>query len=609
MLAGQDDATQKISVDLKIPPKNKKKSYKLTVEVTSELETGMKTERTTKPDIIVIFNPFSPTDNCYMENSADRDEYVLNDTGKIYFGQWYRIGGKDWLFGQFEEGILDIALKLLRKDSRAIKNPEKSLKKRASPAYCSRVLSAMVNCNDDDGIIWGNWSGDYADGKSPTSWSGSVQIMKQWNETNEAVKYGQCWVFSGVLTTALRALGIPARSITNYRSAHDTEYNMTIDKFIGEDGEETNFTSDSIWNFHVWNEGWFRRPDLPKGYDGWQAVDATPQEESSGIMQCGPAPVKAVQKGEIYIGTDTNFLFGEVNADVVWWSVDAGGEVTGMLKRDKRDVGKRISTKAVGSDEREDVTKYYKFEEDTPEERTAFERAYAHGRKADYHDKFVIKEEGAMQIDITTGGDTMNGKPISVKIVVNNTTKENRDVIVTTVMHTLLNNENRCAFIKRDKREVAIAAGQANEQDIVLAFGEYGHRLVDENVIRVTTTARVKQTNNLYVDTFDLQVDSPPGVLTIECADTFLRREYSEISFTITNPLPITLTDGVFTIVGSGVTNGKTVKANGPIGPGETFKSQPVEVYPYRSGRTYLYADFDATEFKNVKAAKAIRVE
>ena len=40
--------------------------------------------------------------------------------------------------------------------------------------------------------------------------------------------------------------------------------------------------SDSIWNFHVWNDVWMSRPDLPVGYGGWQAVDATPQESSDG---------------------------------------------------------------------------------------------------------------------------------------------------------------------------------------------------------------------------------------------------------------------------------------------------------------------------------------
>ena len=32
----------------------------------------------------------------------------------------------------------------------------------------------------------------------------------------------------------------------------------------------------------MWNESWFKRPDLPDGHDGWQAFDATPQESSHG---------------------------------------------------------------------------------------------------------------------------------------------------------------------------------------------------------------------------------------------------------------------------------------------------------------------------------------
>ena len=62
------------------------------------------------------------------------------------------------------------------------------------------------------------------------SWK--VKIIKQFMDTGEPVKYGQCWVFSGLLTTLMRSIGIPARSVTNFASAHDTENTMTIDKFI-----------------------------------------------------------------------------------------------------------------------------------------------------------------------------------------------------------------------------------------------------------------------------------------------------------------------------------------------------------------------------------------
>ena len=60
------------------------------------------------------------------------------------------------------------------------------------------------------------------------------------------------------------------------------------------DGEEKFFPKDSIygddsiWNFHVWNEVYMARPDLPAGYGGWQVIDATPQEASdSKNAQCG----------------------------------------------------------------------------------------------------------------------------------------------------------------------------------------------------------------------------------------------------------------------------------------------------------------------------------
>ena len=88
-----------------------------------------------------------------------------------------------------------------------------------------------------------------------------------------------------------RALGLPCRSVTNFVSAHDTNASLTIDKFFSEDGRELTskddpeFGADSIWNFHVWNDVWMSRPDLPKGYGGWQAIDSTPQE----LSQCKDA--------------------------------------------------------------------------------------------------------------------------------------------------------------------------------------------------------------------------------------------------------------------------------------------------------------------------------
>lgn len=68
-----------------------------------------------------------------------------------------------------------------------------------------------------------------------------------------------------------RALGIPSRVVSNLVSAHDANASLTVDKYYDSNMEELNFDpnnpagEDSIWNYHVWNDVWMARPDLPKG--------------------------------------------------------------------------------------------------------------------------------------------------------------------------------------------------------------------------------------------------------------------------------------------------------------------------------------------------------
>lgn len=67
-------------------------------------------------------------------------------------------------------------------------------------------------------------------------------------------------------------------------------------------------------NFHVWNDCWMARPDLPPGHGGWQAVDSTPQETSQGTFRCGPASLSAIRSGQVFLKHDTPFVFAEVSA-------------------------------------------------------------------------------------------------------------------------------------------------------------------------------------------------------------------------------------------------------------------------------------------------------
>ena len=84
--------------------------------------------------------------------------------------------------------------------------------------------------------------------------------------------------------------------------------------------------------------------------------------EHSGVFRCGPASVKAVKQGEVYLPYDTNFVFAEVNGDRVFWEVEENGQMK-VIRVDKKCIGKMISTKAAGSDKRDDITHEYKHPE------------------------------------------------------------------------------------------------------------------------------------------------------------------------------------------------------------------------------------------------------
>ena len=214
--------------------------YVLTVS--GRVENGDEFQASLRRKVVVLFNAWSQNDAVYMENAEHRDEYVRNSRGRVYAGSLY---GMPWNLGLYNETSLKAVLLLLRKASQL------SFEQRGSPVLVSREMSALVNVQDDMGVLVGNWSGDYEDGTAPSAWRGSENILKQYFLSGgQPVRYGQCWVFSGVLLSVLRVLGIPSRSVTNFSSAHDTNRNRTIDEYYNEDGKKISYLSsgsDSVW--------------------------------------------------------------------------------------------------------------------------------------------------------------------------------------------------------------------------------------------------------------------------------------------------------------------------------------------------------------------------
>nr|XP_033781568.1 protein-glutamine gamma-glutamyltransferase K [Geotrypetes seraphini] len=570
--------------------------YQLTVK-TESLGGPFVMQRDPKNDIYILFNPWCRLDDVFMDNEAWRSEYVMNETGRLYYGTEQQIGERSWNFGQFDRGVLDACLYVLDRGGMPYTG-------RCDPIAVCRVISAMVNSLDDNGVVAGNWSGEYNDGVSPTAWVGSVDILLRYHQTGTPVLYGQCWVFSGVTTTVLRCLGIPSRSITNFASAHDTDASLTLDVYFDENMnslEEMN--TDSIWNYHVWNDCWMTRPDLPSGYDGWQALDSTPQETSSGLFRCGPAPLTAIKSGHVYIKHDTPFCFAEVNCDKVYWQRQPGGNFKKVFVEEKA-VGHRISTKAVGSHAREDITHLYKYPEGSEAEREAVRTAAQYGSKPSKHAPNDDDDSQDVQVIIEAQDGVMMGCDINMQVTVQNRSSSQRCVsLVLRVAVMYYTGVCRDAF-KEDTCELVLAAGEAKNVGTLVKYSEYRNHLVDQGAMMLTVSGQVKETGQTLAKQCSFRLRTPNLTIRIIGEPVVGNQITAEISFT--NPLQVILCNVAFHVEGPGLQRPKVVRV-GDIGPQKSCTIRE-SFTPRRPGLRQFIACLESDKLNQVHGSIEVTV-
>ena len=221
-------------VELAVPVTTPVGVYNLTLSG----KTGERTfQAQLRRKVFVLFNAWSKNDSVYIDGDAERQEYVLKSDCRLFVGDF---SGMPWNLALYRPDSLRAVALLLSASSL-------KFQQFADPIHVSRDLSGLVN----EKVVEGKWDSTYTGGRSPTFWRGSGQILQQYYQSQGSpVKYGQCWVFSGVLLSTLRVLGIPSRSITNFNSAHDTNHNRTVDQYYNDKGEEVEYLNtgkDTVW--------------------------------------------------------------------------------------------------------------------------------------------------------------------------------------------------------------------------------------------------------------------------------------------------------------------------------------------------------------------------
>lgn len=581
--------------------------YTLSLQVSSQgnnftLKLGM---------FILLFNPWSQADSVFMNNQAEREEYVLQDAGAIFVGSTNRISMVGWNFGQFEGDILNICLSILDSSLNFRRDPATDVARRGDPKYVGRVLSAMVNSNDDNGVIAGNWSGNYTGGRDPRNWNGSVEILKDWKNSGfRPVRYGQCWVFAGTLNTVLRSFGIPSRVITNFNSAHDTDRNLSVDVYYDPMGNPLDKGSDSVWNFHVWNEAWFVRNDLGSTYNGWQVLDATPQERSQGVFQCGPASVTAVREGDVHLDFDMPFIFAEVNADRITWIYDARRNSQRQNSSETDTIGRYISTKAVGSYSRMDVTEKYKYPEGSRQERQVFDKALGKLKPSRTFGPTSATEverderEPSISGVFKVTGILAVGKEVNLALMLKNLTRDMKTVTVNMTAWTIVYNGTLVHEVWKDSITISLDPEEEVMQPLKITYAQYEKYLKADNMIRTTAVCQASDEAEVVVER-DIILDNP--TLTLELLDQAQVRKPVNVQMLFSNPLDEPVKNCVLMVEGSGLLLG-SLKIDVPtLRPKERSRVR-FEILPTRSGTKQLLADFSCNKFPAIKAMLSVDV-
>ncbi|XP_020761977.2 protein-glutamine gamma-glutamyltransferase 6 [Odocoileus virginianus] len=572
-------------------------------------------------EFILLFNPWCPEDDVFLDSEEERQEYVLNDSGIIFRGVEKRIRAQGWNFGQFEEDILKICLSILDRTPSYQDDPATDVSHRHDPIYITRAVSAMVNSNNDRGVVQGQWQGKYGGGTSPLHWRGSVAILHKWFKGRfKPVRYGQCWVFAGVLCTVLRCLGIATRVVSNFNSAHDTDRNLSVDKYVDSFGRTLeDLTEDSMWNFHVWNESWFARQDLGPSYNGWQVLDATPQEESEGVFRCGPASVTAIREGDVHLAHDGPFVFAEVNADyITWlWNEDESRE---RVYSDTKKIGRCISTKAVGSDSRVDITSLYKYPEGSRKERQVYSNAMkklfsveASGRRARvrrgggrglWRDDLL---EPATKPSITGKFKVLEppvlGHDLKLALCLTSLTSRAQRVQVNLSGATILYTRRPVAEILHESHTVKLGPEEEKKIPIAISYSQYKEDLTEDKKILLAAMCLVTKGEKLLVEK-DITLEDfitikvlGPAVVGVEVA----------VEVMVLNPLSERVKDCMLMVEGSGLLQGQLSIDVPSLEPQEKASVQ-FKITPFKSGPRQLQVDFVSPHFPDIKGFVIVHV-
>jgi len=629
----------KITVEVNIPASCSIGMWRCVVETANKDNPEVRLQYRCQEEIYIIFNPFEREDPVYLEDDELRYEYVINDSGKVYTGGYRNVRGRPWIYGQFDDCVLPAACVLL--EMSGLPHAE-----RGNPVKVVRALASMIRASPGRkrlgaldsfaaGMIEPRYEGNYYGGYSPHMWSGSVQIIEEFLRRGATpVKYSQCWVMAALMTSLCRALGLPARPVTAFICALDTQDSLTVDRYIDRLGDVLEHgpksdQPDSVWSFHTWCDVWMHRTDQPEEYSGWQAIDPSrPVRNSRDMFSgcCGPCPVEALRRGDVGQRDDVDSFFASLNSYVRYFYEDGeSGWGYSPFRQFRYPVSRYILTKSVGrfddegDDDCDDLTNVYRDNELSEDDRFAVFNScrgvckdtpsFEYQAAALNRREFNPSENDQRSFDVTFSLEpperVMIGQTVSVPVIVHNTSSETRTIQTNICTRSSYYTGSLGPYLKRSSTQVVLEPSQQETLVLAIEPADYEDKLVDMSFIKISVSGFVQETGQSFIDEFDFRFNKP--WIKIEIPGEMKVGEKCEANFTFTNPLDMPLTDCFFTMEVSGSVRPRTMRVEKEVRPGEVF-SHSQSMVPRTSGERRMVATFTSRQLVDIVGQKPVMV-
>ncbi|KAM4684548.1 protein-glutamine gamma-glutamyltransferase 5-like [Amazona ochrocephala] len=566
-------------------------------------------------DFYVLFNPWCADDPVYMDNQAHREEYVLNEHGILYEGVHKHITSRPWHFGQFEDGILDICLKILDIGASYHHGSDRDHCWRNDPVHVSMVVNHMISSHITSSIMKIPENNDYLKGTKPFSWNGSVPILQQWyNGRCRPVRYGYCGSLASVMCTVMRCLGVPSRVVTSFCFPSSNENPLGINEIFDCTGKNL-CGKDKLWRYHCWNESWMARRDLKQCCGDWQCLDPTPLETGRGTACSGPTWVRSIREGELDLDYDGHHLFSRVNSNYVGWLSQNNTKRTKFFC-DPWPCGQRLITKRVGSEQFEDITGAYKYELGSVKNKEAYYRAYrriypGYCNASNCHIdrelsslKNPFLSDSGINMRLKMANCPMYGEDVQLHWLLENLRNENKTLMFNLCAQIITYSGCPLDQFWKDSVTITLGPREVKTIPVCISYNQYGPYLCDHNIIKVVAVSDPECGEVLMVSR-DIVINRPPVIVKLLNQPRLKVPCTAEISFC--NPLQEDMKNCVMTLEGCGLFKEPMTIDLGTLASNQQARTI-VEFTPYRLGSHRLLANLGCHKFAYCKGCTKAEV-